>query len=63
MKKIKMFDIITIVNTMFIGWIVISTLQVMLRVGTIQAWNFWQLVVNLMKKIRKGLKQNRWRFL
>lgn len=49
MKKIKMFDIITIINTMFIGWITISTLQVMLRIGTVQAWNFWQIVVNLMK--------------
>lgn len=49
MKKIKILDIITTVNTMFIGWIAISTLQVMLRIGTIQAWNFWQLVVNLMK--------------
>lgn len=47
MKKI--FNIITIANTMFIGWITISTLQVMLRIGTIQTWNFWQLIVNLMK--------------
>lgn len=45
----KVFNIITITNTMFISWITISTMQVMLRIGTIQAWNFWQLVVNLMK--------------
>lgn len=46
MKRI--INIMVIANTMFIGWITISTLQVMLRVGTIQAWNFWQLVVNFM---------------
>lgn len=45
----KVFNIITMANTMFISWITISTLQVMLRIGTVQAWNFWQVVVNLMK--------------
>ena len=44
----KVFNIITIANAMVIGWITISTLQVMLRIGTVQAWNFWQVVVNLM---------------
>jgi hypothetical protein len=45
----KVFNIITMANTMFIGWITISTLQVMLRIGTAQTWNFWQFIVNLMK--------------
>lgn len=48
MKKIKTIDIITAINIVFLGWITISTLQVMLRIGTVQAWNFWQVVVNLM---------------
>jgi hypothetical protein len=46
MKRIV--NTIAIANTMLIGWITISTLQVMLRIGTVQAWNFWQVVVNLM---------------
>lgn len=48
MKKIKTIDIITAINIVFLSWITISTLQVMLRIGTVQAWNFWQVVVNLM---------------
>lgn len=47
MKKIV--NTIVIANTILISWIAISTLQVMLRIGTVQAWNFWQVVVNLMK--------------
>lgn len=46
MKKI--INTIITANVILIGWITISTLQVMLRIGTVQAWNFWQIVVNLM---------------
>lgn len=46
MKRI--INTMVITNTMLIGWITISTLQVMLRIGTVQAWNFWQVVVNFM---------------
>lgn len=46
MKRI--INTMVIANTMLIGWITISTLQVMLRIGTVQAWNFWQVVVNFM---------------
>ena len=48
MKRI--INTMVIANTMLIGWITISTLQVMLRIGTVQAWNFWQVVVNFMKR-------------
>ena len=47
MKRIE--DMIVTTNAILLGWITISTLQVMLRIGTVQAWNFWQVVVDLMK--------------
>lgn len=46
MKRI--INTMVIANTILLGWITISTLQVMLRIGTVQAWNFWQVVVNFM---------------
>lgn len=47
MKRI--INTIITANTILIGWITISTLQVMLRIGTITNANFWQLVVNLIR--------------
>lgn len=47
MKRIE--NMIVTTNTILLGWITISTVQVMLRIGTVQAWNFWQVVVDLMK--------------
>lgn len=49
MKRIKILDIITIINIMFIGWITVSTLQVSLRIGTPQAWNCWNIFLKLME--------------
>lgn len=44
MKKI--IDTITFT---FMAWIVVSTLQGMLHIGTITNANFWQLVVNMIR--------------
>jgi hypothetical protein len=49
MKKELILNIACIISFIFLGWIVISTLQVGMRIGTPGAWNFWNIFLNLMK--------------
>jgi hypothetical protein len=44
-----MKKIINTITFTFTAWIVVSTLQGMLHIGTITNANFWQLVVNLIR--------------
>ena len=49
MKKELIKNIAFIISIIFLGWILISTLQVSLRIGTPQNWNFWNMFLEIMK--------------
>lgn len=49
MKTEFIKNILFIISVIILGWILISTLQVSLRIGTPQDWNFWEVFLKIME--------------